>query len=206
MAGKHRKIYEQHYGPIGKDTDGRSLEVHHINGDHSDNRIENLTLVTINEHYKIHKAQKDWGACFLMGERMNLSPEELSDLSRKTQLARVEAGTHHLLGPDNNNNRIKEGTHPFLDKDAARARNNKRVNAGTHNLLKRADGSSQSGDRVKAGKHHFVKNNPVNNLLAKGTHASKIKLSCVFCRKQCSKNNFNKQHKNCGVKILPVNV
>ena len=99
---------------------------------------------------------------------------------------------------------FEQGTHPFLGSDIARQRNLKRVNAGTHNLLKQADGSSQSGDRVKAGTHHFVTNNPVNNLLANGTHASKIKLSCIFCHRQCSKNNFNKEHKNCGSENFTV--
>ena len=91
----------------------------------------------------------------------------------------------------------------FADSKAASQRNLKRVKAGTHNLLKQADGSSQSGDRVKAGKHHFVTNNPVNNLLLSGNHASKIKLSCRFCRKTTSKNQFTKLHSTCQ-EILPV--
>ena len=74
----------------------------------------------------------------------------------KTQLARVEAGTHNWQGSEHNEKMIADGIHPFLDKAAARDRNLKRVNAGTHNLIKRADGSSQSSDRVKAGNHHFL--------------------------------------------------
>lgn len=189
----YKKIYEQHYGPIPKDSNGRSYEIHHINGNHEDNRIENLKAVTIDEHYAIHKAQGDYVSAFMIAQRMELSSEELSDIASKSVTL-------------TNKKRIEEGTHHFLDSEAARQRNLKRIKAGTHNLVKRADGSSQSSDRVDAGTHIFVRNNPVAKALAAGTHASKIKLSCVFCRKQCSKNNFNKQHGNCEPENFAVSV
>lgn len=85
----HRQIWEQYYGPIGKDKHGRSLEVHHINGDHTDNRIENLMLVTIEEHYNIHKKQGDWVACHLIAQRMNISPEEKSRLISESNRKRI---------------------------------------------------------------------------------------------------------------------
>ena len=178
----YRKIYEAHYGPIPKDDQGRRLEIHHINSDHNDNRIENLKLVTIEEHYAIHKAQGDYVSAFMIAQRMKLSPEELSDMASKSASL-------------TNQKRIEAGTHNFQDGEAARQRNLRRVADGTHNLLTDANPSTVL---AKAGKHHFQLNNPVNKLLANGTHASKIKLSCIFCRKQCSKNNFNKEHKNCG--------
>lgn len=189
----YKKIYEAHYGSVPKDIHGRSYEIHHINGDHTDNRIENLKAVTIEEHYATHKAQGDYVSAFMIAQRMELSPEELSTIASQSVT---------LV----NKKRIEEGTHHFLDGEYARQRNLKRVKDGTHNLLKRADGTSQASEMVASGRHHFVKNNPVNKALANGTHASKIKLSCIFCHKQCSKNNFNKEHKNCGMKILPVEV
>lgn len=203
-SDNHRKLYKQHYGPIGKDASGRSLEVHHINGNHSDNRIENLTLVTIKEHYDIHYAQGDWAACALMSARAKIPPEEVSRLSSLAQLARVNAGTHHWQGDANNRKRIEDGTHPFLDSDAARDRNLKRVDAGSHNLLKRADGTSQASDMVAVGRHHFVNNNPAKNKSKAGTLPSQIKLSCVFCKRKSSLNNFNKLHKSCGDENIAV--
>jgi hypothetical protein len=51
-----RKIYEDYFGPIPKDSDGRSYDIHHIDGDHSNNHPSNLKAVTIQEHYDIHYA------------------------------------------------------------------------------------------------------------------------------------------------------
>lgn len=94
---KYRKIYENHYGPIPKDEQGRKYEVHHIDGDKQNNHPNNLKCVSIQEHYAIHFSQGDWNACFMMADRMNLSPHEKSLLSSKAQRARVEQGTHHFL-------------------------------------------------------------------------------------------------------------
>jgi hypothetical protein len=74
----YRKIWENKHGEIPRDNQGRSYEIHHINGNHSDNRIENLQLVTIEEHYNIHFEQGDYGACHLIAQRMLQSPSELS--------------------------------------------------------------------------------------------------------------------------------
>jgi hypothetical protein len=195
----YRKIYEQHYGPIGKDSNGRSLEVHHINGDHEDNRIENLKAVTIEEHYAIHKAQGDYVSAFMIAQRMELSPQELSDIASKS-ITMVNA------------RRIKEGTHNFLDSEAARQRNLKRVKAGTHNLLKQADGSSQSANMVAASKHHFVKNNPTHKKMNDGTHhfltghPNKLQVTCLVCHRTGGYSNMKRYHlDNCkALKILPV--
>ena len=41
-TANYRKIYENHYGAIGTDENGRTLDVHHIDGDHENNAPENL--------------------------------------------------------------------------------------------------------------------------------------------------------------------
>jgi hypothetical protein len=58
MKINYRKIYEKIKGPIPK-----GYEIHHIDGNHNNNDIDNLKCVSIQEHYEIHKKQGDWGAC-----------------------------------------------------------------------------------------------------------------------------------------------
>lgn len=47
---EHRLVWMKYHGPIPE-----GMEVHHINGDMSDNRIENLELMTAAEHNRLHK-------------------------------------------------------------------------------------------------------------------------------------------------------
>lgn len=78
----HRKIYEEYCGPIPKDAEGRSYEIHHIDGNHNNNNIFDLQCVSIQEHYNIHYSQGDYKACLLMSKRMKISPEEKSRLAK----------------------------------------------------------------------------------------------------------------------------
>ena len=78
----HRKIYEDHYGPIPKDSDGRSYEIHHIDGNHNNDDITNLLCVSIQEHYNIHYSQGNYKACLIMSDRMKISSEEKSKLAK----------------------------------------------------------------------------------------------------------------------------
>ena len=59
----YRKIWEASHGAIPYDSSGRKMEIHHIDGDRSNNELSNLQLVTIDEHYDIHHANGDWAAC-----------------------------------------------------------------------------------------------------------------------------------------------
>lgn len=51
---EHRKIMEEH---IGRKLT-RYEVVHHINGNKNDNRIENLKLMTLSEHTRLHRIGK----------------------------------------------------------------------------------------------------------------------------------------------------
>jgi hypothetical protein len=97
----HRKIYEQHFGSIPRDEQGRSLEIHHKDGNHANNDINNLQLVTVEEHYDIHHKQGDWAACLLIAsQRLFMTFEERSELSRKAQNNLVQTGKHHFLNKE----------------------------------------------------------------------------------------------------------
>jgi len=63
----YRKVYETFYGPIPKDQDGRSYDIHHIDGDKTNNSILNLVALSIQDHYDVHYIQGDYGACYKIG-------------------------------------------------------------------------------------------------------------------------------------------
>jgi hypothetical protein len=152
----YRKIYEQHYGKIPKDKDGRTYEVHHIDGDHSNNDPSNLKAVTIQEHYDIHYDQGDWAACLMISSRMEISPEEKAMIASRHQRELVENGTHPWLGPESNRIRIEDGTHHFLDPVFQREVARKSIEDGTHPFMTRPDGTNVQTDKIEDGIHHFL--------------------------------------------------
>lgn len=78
----YRKAWETKFGPIPRDSEGFSYEIHHIDGNHSNNHIDNLKLVTIKEHLDIHLKQEDWFAAALIAKRIGLGPEYASSLQK----------------------------------------------------------------------------------------------------------------------------
>jgi hypothetical protein len=133
---KHRKIYEEHVGKISKDSDGRTFDIHHIDGDHSNNVVSNLTAVSIQDHYDIHYARGDYGACIALAKRMKISPAERAELARIQQLKRSADGTHHFLGGEvskkNAQKRLESGDLQRISRDTQL----KKVLNGTHPFLK----------------------------------------------------------------------
>jgi hypothetical protein len=116
----YRKTYELYKGPIPKDDEGRTYEIHHIDGNRDNNDIFNLVALSIQDHYDIHYLQREYGACLLISRKMNLTAEEMREgqsfcgkiaakkaketgtynlspeLTSKTQKRIVKAGTHHF--------------------------------------------------------------------------------------------------------------
>jgi len=138
----YRKIYKNHYGKIPTDETGRSYEIHHIDGNHTNNNISNLKLVTIQEHYNIHYSQQDWGACQAIAIRMEIDHATISEMARKSSLARVAKGTHPFSGPAQNVKKVANGTHPSKI----------RMENKTHNFL----GENHPMKVASAnGTHHF---------------------------------------------------
>jgi hypothetical protein len=206
----YRKIYEKHYGPIPKEANGRAYEIHHIDGNHSNNDPLNLTAITLQEHYDIHFLQGDWAACYFMSiQRMHKTPDELSALSSSIQLERVQNGTHHFLNGDisrnSNRDRVKNKTHHFLKRADGtsvaldRAKNKKlpiqlATLDGKNPWQRRDDGTSFQQDLVKLGKHPLLGGEIQRKQLATGAHASQIKVSCLFCKNTISKNAYAQHH------------
>ena len=84
----HRKIYENYYQICLLPY----IEIHHIDGNHSNNAIENLKPVTALEHYEIHKSQGDKAAAALIATRAGISYEERAQLNREQALINTAAG------------------------------------------------------------------------------------------------------------------
>jgi hypothetical protein len=66
----HRKIWIENFGDIPLDTEGRTYEVHHIDGNHSNNSLDNLIALPIRLHHLIHLEQGDFTAANLIAKRM----------------------------------------------------------------------------------------------------------------------------------------
>ena len=92
----YRRIYKNHFGEIPKDVEGRSYDIHHKDGDISNNTAENLIAVSLQEHYDIHYSQEDWGACWAIGKRMKIRPETFAEIVSRHQHERLENNTHNF--------------------------------------------------------------------------------------------------------------
>lgn len=123
---KYRRIYLEHFKEIPKDSMGRSYDIHHIDGDYTNNDISNLIALSIEDHYKIHKAQSDWGAAAAILRRMKIDPKEHSDIIRNMNIERGKKGIHWSQLA------VKNGTHPFLDSNFQKNIAKKSIANGTH--------------------------------------------------------------------------
>jgi hypothetical protein len=195
----YRKIYESHYGKIPKEDNGRSYEIHHIDGNRNNNSIDNLKLVTVQQHYNIHLSQGEWASCWKIAERMNISPEELSkiqsQLAIKNNAERVKNGTHNLLGPDSNKKRVANGTHHFLGPDS----NKKRVANGTHPFIGGKYVRDSNKKMLEDGTHPFLNRDMAKERNKKrvenGTHPFVKQWTCEFCGKTGENIvNYNRWH------------
>lgn len=205
----YRRIYEQHYGPIPRENDGRTYEIHHIDGDDSNNSPENLVALTIKDHYKLHFSQGDYGAAVAISRRMKMAPDEVSTIHRLHQLQLIEEGKHHFITDNPVYKQILSDAHPFQKrKDGSSlsmdrvlngtcvllkkndgssigaATTKKLVENGTHNFQKRKDGTSLQSDRLNDGSHHLIGD----------TNPNHTRVCCMECCKEVSRPMFTRWH------------
>lgn len=149
----YRKIYEEHYGPIPK-----GYHIHHIDGNHENNDINNLAAMPAKEHYDAHFEQGDYGACWAMviTGHLSISNEERSFLTSIHNKERLENGTHFFLSEDHKkqqskrmNDLSKRGLHPWQKQGYHKVLNLERIQNGTHNW----QGSSTNLKMLKEGNH-----------------------------------------------------
>lgn len=178
----YRRIYERNFGPIPKDEDGRTYDIHHIDGNRKNNDPSNLVALSIKEHYKVHHDQGDYGAALRIIARMEVPPELLSELGRKAALKQIQQGKSKLKDGEWASKRelqkVKNGTHPFVgDKNPV------------HKYI--ADGTW----------HFLGEKNPVHKMLKEGTHNTQKKLKCPYCNKEGQAPAMQRWHfENCKEK------
>lgn len=78
----YRKIWEENFGEIPKDEEGRTFEIHHKDGNRENNSLENLMCLSIKEHYNIHYQNGDYGACVMIAKRMSLPVNYISEIQK----------------------------------------------------------------------------------------------------------------------------
>lgn len=139
----YRKIWIEHFGKIPVDEDGRSFEIHHIDGDRTNNDISNLMCVSIKEHYDIHLKQGDYSAASYIASRMKIKPEDLKIIRSKATKKAYANGM-----------KIKHSEKSkLLISEAAKKRNQKLIKEGKHNFIT----DNPVHKRIKTGNHNWQK-------------------------------------------------
>ena len=198
----YRKIYENHYGSIPKDEQGRSFQIHHIDSNPNNNNIENLLCLSIEDHFQLHLSKGEYAAARLLALQMKRDPKEISELSKKivaeTNNRMIQDGTHPWLGPNNNQKKnadaIAIGSHHWLGPE----NNKRRIEAGTHPFINSEIQSEIARRSVTNGTNALVggkiQSRTQQRLLEEGKHFSQIKITCEHCNKTISKPNYTRWH------------
>ena len=111
----YKKLWIDANGPIPKDENGRSYEIHHIDGDYTNNDLSNLECITINEHYEKHYSQGDYGACRQIAWRMGTTREELSRLTKLQWASRSHKEKNRIAEKISKTLKSK-GANPYCEK------------------------------------------------------------------------------------------
>jgi hypothetical protein len=203
MRQNYRKIWESHHGPIPKD---QPYDIHHIDGDRTNNDIANLKLVTLQQHYDIHYAQGDFWACQAISIRLNIPVEEQAMLFKLAAQQRTGIPRPDMIG-DNNPMRnpihvlaLSRATTGIPKTDSAKKQMSKAAKRRLENKhhciycnavvaepnYSRWHGENCiSGPTPKKRTTPFVTNNPSNRLL-----------TCEHCGKQVDTGNYYRWHHN----------
>ena len=81
----YRKIWEHTHGTIPKDENGRTYDIHHIDGNRKNNSVDNLICLSVEDHYKVHlkqfeenKSEKEFRSLVFLSKRINKNVDELT--------------------------------------------------------------------------------------------------------------------------------
>ena len=218
---KYRRVWEREVGPIPIDSNGRTYDIHHIDGNSTNDNLNNLKCVSLQEHYEIHLSQGDYQACQAILIRLAVSANEQTEIARLSGLQRRGISRPDMIGdlnPMRNPNYAKNLSlvtkgFPKSDKgrdaigNAQRYRISQKIlcmhcgrliNPLSYNqwhgnkCVKNPNLISEIKDIIlKKKNNNFSKNNPSN-----------IKKICEYCNISAGAGNYKRWHgDNCKRKI-----
>ena len=168
----YRSIYIKHHGAIPLDENGRTYEIHHIDGDHTNNDIKNLIALSMQDHYDLHYAQGDYGACVLMAFKMNMTDEEISELISASHQKRISEGTHPTQQKWTCEWCNKSGINMLNYHNSHDKRCKKNPNISDEDVRKRKNTSAKQSKSASRAQLDSVRN---------GTHNTQEKWHCIHC-------------------------
>jgi hypothetical protein len=165
----YRRLWEKVNGSIPLDDKDRKYEIHHIDGDRKNNDISNLVCISIEEHFKIHYDQKDWGAAYRIAQRMDIDPKIKSELMSKSNKKRLEEGSHPFMDSECRERahkavakKLANNEHPFQNPEIIRKAVIAKQNKYSHQEL---------SDQTKKGWEAWKNKNPNADRTTKGSVA-----------------------------------
>jgi len=207
----YRKIWEEAHGPIPTDPDGRTYEIHHIDGDRENSNLSNLACLSIEEHYKLHLAQGDYKEAMAVYHRMKQPPEEAARICSEIMKARMaqpeeqERSRRLMLDRWANDEDYAERTRKMLAECSRQ-----RAADGTHNfydpefkIRHQEKLLALTRGKVRQGTHNFQSQEfaELNSKRCKARNA--IKHTCPHCGKE-GKGVVMKRHHFDRCKLLSV--
>jgi hypothetical protein len=177
----YRWIWKKNNGPIPKDENGISYQIHHIDGNHNNNHLSNLVCVSLDEHIEIHRKQNDWpSVAFLEQMRgKNITGWTHSDETKKRLSKLNRIGTIGMKG--------------------------KRHSDDTKRKMSDAKIGIVTSDETKQKQREAKLKNPTNYWLGKSRKGMMVNhptLTCPYCGKiGKGESAMNKWHfDNCKLK------
>jgi len=162
----YRKIYNNYHGLIPIDEYGRPYDIHHIDRNKSNNSIENLVALSIEEHYNAHYVAGEYRAAHAILLRMNKPTEQIRKLASMAAKERVENGTHHWLGGEHQRNlaeKLKAENRLYVcsekHSESMTKINAERVMQGIHNFQSpeaKISVSIRNRENIANGSHPFL--------------------------------------------------
>ena len=108
MSKNYRKVFERYHQCCLLP----GVDIHHIDGDHANNNPLNLQAVTLEEHYNIHKEQKDYYAAYMIASRMKIKPDDWIKMAQenghKSAVKNMKQGIGLTVWAKNNPDLAKE--------------------------------------------------------------------------------------------------